>query len=117
MTAPESTGRCAMRAEPGGRSARLGVCLVAALVGAAAAAAADAPPPPPAAQAAHQVTQPEGLRGRLLRDEPSPVRSRDATIFTGISPVTAADPAILLPADQRIEPPAPEAGAVGKLRD
>ena len=66
------------------------------------------PPPeaPMAAQAAHQVVYPEGLRSRLLRDEPSPVRSLDETIFTELSPVTASDPAVRLPDDQRmVEPP------------
>ena len=71
-------------------------------------ARAEAPPEAPAAaQAAHQVVYPEGLRSRLLRDEPSPVRTRDETIFTGLSPVTASDPAVRLPDDQvMVEPQA-----------
>ena len=72
----------------------------------AAVASADPPPPPPAsAEAAHLVVQPEGLRGRLMRDEPSPVRGLDPAVFTEISPVTASDPAVRLPADQLLEPP------------
>ncbi|MDZ7669719.1 MAG: hypothetical protein U5Q16_09990 [Gammaproteobacteria bacterium] len=62
--------------------------------------AAPAPEPSPEAQAAHQVTQPEGLRARLLGDEASPVRRLDAAIFTELLPVTASEPAVRLPEDQ-----------------
>jgi hypothetical protein len=66
---------------------------------------AEPPPlPPPAAQAAFQMApagQVEGLRARLLRQEPSPVRSLDPAIFVEISPLAATEPAIRLPDDQR----------------
>lgn len=62
----------------------------------------DTPPAPPgAAQAAQHVIQPASLRARLLRDEPSPVRGLDPAIFSELSPVTASDPALRLPEDQR----------------
>ena len=68
------------------------------------------PAPVPAAQAAHQVAWPEGLRVRLAVDEPSAVRNLDPAIFTGISPVTASEPALRLPRDQQDEetPVAPQ---------
>lgn len=92
-----------MRAERGrGRNVRK-LAVLAALF--AAAASAEPPPvPPPAAEATYQVAQPEGLRGRLLRDVPSPVRSLDPAVFTEISPVTASDPAVRLPPDQYLGP-------------
>lgn len=63
---------------------------------------ATPPPEPPAdAQAAHQVLQPEGLVARLLGDQPSPVRRYDPAIFTELLPVTAAEPPLRLPEDQR----------------
>jgi hypothetical protein len=62
---------------------------------------AAAPEPPAEAQGAHQVVQPEGLRARLLGDEDSPVRRLDAAIFTELRPVTASEPAVQLPEDQR----------------
>jgi hypothetical protein len=62
---------------------------------------AAAPEPPVEAQAAHQVVQPEGLRARLLGDEDSPVRNLDSAIFTELRPVTASEPAVQLPPDQR----------------
>lgn len=96
-----STGRCAMRIERR-RDHRWWTWSAALL---AAVASADPPPPPPAtAEAAHLVVQPEGLRGRLLRDGLSPVRGLDPAVFTEISPVTASDPAVRLPADQLLEP-------------
>jgi hypothetical protein len=57
--------------------------------------------PSDTAQAAHQVAGEEGLRARMLRDEPSPVRELDPAIFTPLSPVTASDPALRLPEDQQ----------------
>lgn len=61
-----------------------------------------APPPAPAddAQAAHLVEQDQGLRARMMPDQPAPVRRLDAAIFTELLPVTAAEPALRLPADQ-----------------
>jgi hypothetical protein len=70
-------------------------------------ALAEPPPlPPPAAQAAVQAGQAgpvETLRARLLRHEPSGVRSLDPAIFEEISPVAATEPALRLPDDQRDE--------------
>jgi hypothetical protein len=77
--------------------------LLLALLGAGFVAAAPPPEPPTTAQAAHQVAHPEGLRSRLLRDEPSPVRGLDAAIFTELSPVTVSDPAVRLPEDQQLD--------------
>lgn len=103
-TARACTGRCAMSTEPRRSAARW----LALLMGAhgAVALAAEPPVPPASAQAAYQVTQPDGLHGRLLRDEPSPVRRLDPAVFTEILPVTASDPALRLPEDQRSDPPA-----------
>lgn len=98
---PASTGRSAMICER--RQAVLGMLVGWALLAPSGlAAAAERPPePPPAAQAAHQVVYPDGLRARLLRDEASSVRTLDPAIFTELSPVTAAEPAVRLPDDQR----------------
>lgn len=92
----EFTGLCAMRIEP--KLARRFLCTAAALLAALPGHAAEAPAD--AAQAAHQVAGEEGLRARMLRDEPSPVRELDPAIFTALSPVTASDPALRLPEDQ-----------------
>jgi hypothetical protein len=52
------------------------------------------PPPPAEMQAAHQVQRDAGEReGRL-----------DTAVFIDLSPVTAAEPAVRLPDDQRDEP-------------
>ncbi len=98
-----STGRFAMSAE---RRIPAAAGLLAWLLAAAALASdgASAPPPPPpptAVEAAHQVVDGGDLWSRLLPDEPSPVRTLDPAIFTELSPVTASDPAVRLPDDQR----------------
>lgn len=98
-TAHACTGRFAMLTDLRRRVGRAGWLVL--LMGVGATAAEPVPPPPPAAQAAHQVADPGGLRGRLLRDEPSPVRSLDPAVFTELSPVTTSDPAVRLPEDQR----------------
>lgn len=67
---------------------------------AAAGLAAEAPPPVDA-EAAQQVAEPARLVERLLGDEPSPVRALDAAIFIELTPVTASEPAVRLPGDQR----------------
>lgn len=85
----------------GPASAWLLVLLPALLAGPVAVAAEPSSQPPLPAQAAHQVAEAEGLWSRLLRDEQSPVRRLDPAIFTELSPVTASDPAVRLPADQR----------------
>ncbi|MFU8814079.1 MAG: hypothetical protein ACNA7W_01960 [Pseudomonadales bacterium] len=82
-----------------------GLVALLALMLAPAGALAQPPLATPQSQAAHQVTWPEGLRARLLRDEPSAVRSLDPAIFTEISPVTASEPAVRLPPDQQDEDP------------
>jgi hypothetical protein len=99
------TGRCAMSTDRRRSGARWLTLLVGALLSAAAPAAESPQAPPATAQAGHQVTQPDGLHGRLLRDEPSPVRRLDPAVFTEISPVTASDPAVRLPEDQRTDVP------------
>jgi hypothetical protein len=43
----------------------------------------------------------EGLRQRLLGDDGLAVRRLDPAIFLEVSPVTATEPAIRLPDDQR----------------
>lgn len=91
------TGHSAMNAERRIRTA----AGVLAWVLAAAAVAAEPPPPPAPAQAAHQVVAGGDLWSRLLPDEASPVRRLDPAIFTELSPVTASDPAVRLPDDQR----------------
>lgn len=66
------------------------------------AAAAEAPPEPPDdAQAAHQVVPGGGLRARLLGADGLPIRDLDTAIFLDVAPVTAAEPAVRLPDDQR----------------
>jgi hypothetical protein len=86
----------------------LGVAAAACSAGALAAEAAPSPAlpgpaasPPAAAQAAHQPVPGEGLRSRLLGDEPSAVRALDPAVFLEISPVAASEPALRLPEDQR----------------
>lgn len=109
MTVPAGMGHCAIASERQCRNARpkSGVLrsLLAALLVAAPVSpslwAAPAPEPSAEAQAAHQVTQPEGLRARLLGDEASPVRRLDAAIFTELLPVAVSEPAVRLPEDQR----------------
>ena len=71
------------------------------LLGALALPAAAAEPPPVDAEAAQQVAEPARLVERLLGDEPSPVRTLDPAIFIELTPVTASEPAVLLPEDQR----------------
>lgn len=97
-------GRCAIGSDEKirmGLPASLLASLLAGALGSAPMWAAPAPEPAPEAQAAHQVTQPEGLRARLLGDEASPVRRLDAAIFTELLPVTASEPAVRLPEDQQ----------------
>lgn len=109
MTALAGTEHCAIDSDHQGRQARAPRGVLPALLGALLMGplgstflwAAPAPEPSPEAQAAHQVTQPEGLRARLLGDEASPVRRLDAAIFTELLPVTASEPAVRLPDDQR----------------
>ncbi len=60
-----------------------------------------AEPPPVDAEAAQQVAEPARLVERLLGDEPSPVRTLDPAIFIELTPVTASEPAVRLPEDQR----------------
>lgn len=66
-----------------------------------AAAAAPAPEPPDDAQAAHQVVSGGSLRERLLGADGLPVRDLDTAIFLDVAPVSAAEPAVRLPDDQR----------------
>lgn len=87
MTAPVSTGRCAMRTSLFRSSIGAGLALLLALPGPAVAI----PPPPDEMQAAHQVRGAAGERDWQL----------DPAVFTDLSPVTAAEPALRLPADQR----------------
>lgn len=97
------TGRCAIAIDTL-MSHRASIICSVLLVGCVASAAghgAAAPEPPAEAQGAHQVVQPEGLRARLLGDEDSPVRRLDSAIFTELRPVTASEPAVRLPEDQR----------------
>lgn len=80
-------------------TAALAAGLLLALGGAAGRAAES--PPPVDAEAAQQVVEPARLVERLLGDRPSPVRTLDPAIFIELTPVTASDPAIRLPEDQR----------------
>lgn len=98
MTAHACTGRCDMSIEARVRG-RLAAALM--MVLCTTAGAAEPAPPPGAAQAAQHVIDPDGLRARLLRDEPSPVRGLDPAIFTELLPVSASEPAVRLPEDQR----------------
>jgi hypothetical protein len=94
--ARKPSGRCVMTTD---RGAWL---LVPALLAAASVLCADPlPPPPQDVQAAHQVVLEEGLRQRLLGDDGLAVRRLDPAIFLEVSPVTATEPAIRLPDDQR----------------
>ncbi len=99
-TGRASIGHCAMTAERAVPAALALALLLGA--GSAWAAEPDAPPAPPLpAQAAHQVAAGDDLWSRLLPDEPSPVRRQDAAIFTELLPVSASEPAVRLPEDQR----------------
>lgn len=112
-TVPGSTGRSAMTTEwfavrfAERIAARFAVGVAKALAWLALlgcpALAQEAPlaVPPVAAEAAHQVAAPDGLRARLLPDQPSAVRALAPAIFTDLSPVTASEPALRLPEDQR----------------
>jgi hypothetical protein len=64
------------------------------LLSLAAASAVAEPPPPAEMQAAHQVRGDSGERDWLL----------DPAVFIDLSPVTAAEPALRLPEDQRDDP-------------
>ena len=55
------------------------------------------PPPPAEMEAAHQVLYGAGLRDWRL----------DTAVFIDLSPVTATEPAVQLPEDQREEPADP----------
>jgi hypothetical protein len=57
----------------------------------------NVPPPPAEMEAAHQVLYAAGSRDWRL----------DTAVFIDLSPVTATEPAIQLPEDQRDEPPEP----------
>lgn len=95
-TAFDCSGRCAMTIE------RAAALVVTSLALAASVAVADPLPEPPLdAQAAHQVLLEAGLRQRLLGDDGLPVRRLDPAIFLDVSPVTATEPALRLPEDQR----------------
>ncbi len=97
MTAPCSSGRCAMHAD---RTVRMrlpgGLLVFVLLFPTFGAVAAEAPlPPPPEAEAAHQ-----DLKGNS-GDRPSEgERSEDEAIFTEISPLTIPEIGVALPADQ-----------------
>lgn len=102
-TACAGTGHCIIGIDTVmvGRAGLICSVVLAGWVAAAGAHGAAAPEPPAEAQGAHQVVQPEGLRARLLGDEHSPVRSLNSAIFTELRPVTASEPAVQLPEDQR----------------
>lgn len=97
---PVGTGRCVMNRKSGvagtWRGLVAGVALAALPV-----LAAEAPESPLPAQATYQVLNPQGLAARLQMDQASPVRDQDPAIFTELSPVTASEPAVRLPEDQR----------------
>ncbi len=57
----------------------------------------NVPPPPAEMEAAHQVLYGAGLRDWRL----------DTAVFIDLSPVTATEPAVQLPEDQREEPAGP----------
>ena len=77
------TGLCSMRTS---------LCLLLALF--ALPAWSNVPPPPAEMEAAHQVLYGAGLRDWRL----------DTAVFIDLSPVTATEPAVQLPEDQREEP-------------
>ena len=93
MTGPVSTGRFAMltsglpRAVARRVTRGLGLLVCLAL----AAPAVGQPPPPAEMEAAHQVQRDTGERDWKL----------DPAVFIELSPVTAAEPAVRLPDDQR----------------
>ncbi len=97
MTMHAGTGRSITTTE---RRRLLRLLMV--VAGLAAGPAHADPPPAPAAdaQAAQLIEQDQGLRARLMPDQPAPVRRLDPAIFTELLPVTAAEPALRLPADQ-----------------
>ena len=113
----EFTGRCAMTTEATTEVRRpwLGPALAAlTLLLPAVAAGQSAPQPPVEAQAAQRAAATatavfsragqDGLHARLLRGVAASVRRLDPAVFIEISPVSASEPALLLPEDQREAP-------------
>ena len=76
-------------------SMRTSLCVLLTLV--ALPAWSNVPPPPAEMEAAHQVLYGAGLRDWRL----------DTAVFIDLSPVTATEPAVQLPEDQREQPTEP----------